>query len=153
MSIVTFPILASALIILVPLVRGAISDIKTRTFPKEYWVLPSRAAGFFTVLTYLLLLMDKDYALILVMAVISIVFGSVLYILGMQCGSGGDYRALIYISILTPTLALVAVPMAAVYGIVLVLGYRARGLSAPWAVGILAGFLTAIASYTSAALW
>lgn len=86
-----------------PLLAGAWSDHKTRTFPEQYWVFPSRVAGFFLFISYLLMIADGLYwqtALLVVCSVVAAVFFA---FMGYRFGSGGDWRALIYISLLAPT--------------------------------------------------
>lgn len=89
-----------------PLLAGAWSDYKTRTFPERYWVFPSRIAGFFLFVSYLLMIADGLYwqtALLVVCSVVAAVFFA---FMGYRFGSGGDWRALIYISLLAPIVLL-----------------------------------------------
>lgn len=102
MQIYEYMDLIASIIIAGSLVLGAWSDIKTRTFPKEYWVIQSRIAGCFLVLMYLLMLANGLYFLTAGYIVISFVAGAIFYAAGLRYGSGGDWRALMYIAILAP---------------------------------------------------
>lgn len=95
--------LIAAVILLVPLIRGAASDIRTRIFPKEYWSLPAKIAGVFTILMYILAMAYyKDLAWIGVCLGASLIAATILYAIGIRYGSGGDCRALIYCAIIAP---------------------------------------------------
>jgi len=90
-------------ICLIPsLIAGAWRDMKTRTFPKAYWIVPSRVAGFFVFIGYLLLIAGGSYEYVLFLAIGSPIAAAVFYWFGIRYGSGGDWRALMYIAVLAP---------------------------------------------------
>ena len=96
----------AALCIVPTLIAGARKDVKTRTFPSAYWSITGKVAGLFLVLSYLLMIADGLYwqtALLVVCSVVAAVFFA---FMGYRFGSGGDWRALIYISLLAPIVLL-----------------------------------------------
>ena len=96
----------AALCIVPTLIAGVWKDVKTRTFPSAYWSITGKVAGLFLVLSYLLMIADGLYwqtALLVVCSVVAAVFFA---FMGYRFGSGGDWRALIYISLLAPIVLL-----------------------------------------------
>lgn len=132
--------LISGLFVLPVLIAGAISDIRGRIFPKYYWKHPSVVAGISTTLMYLVLLYLGEYQIIFTFVVTSIVLSLVFYFIALRFGSGGDYRALWHIAILTPSLAVMTTILALAIGVAQVIFGVAFNRSAPWAVGIALAF-------------
>ena len=96
----------AALCIVPTLIAGARKDVKTRTFPSAYWNITGKVSGLFLILSYLLMIADGLYwqtALLVVCSVVAAVFFA---FMGYRFGSGGDWRALIYISLLAPIVLL-----------------------------------------------
>jgi len=96
----------SALFVLSALIPGALSDIKTRTFPAKYWEWPSRVAGVCTIMLYLTMISTGNLEYVAVIIALSIVATLACFFCGYRFGSGGDWRALAYIALLTPWLFL-----------------------------------------------
>jgi hypothetical protein len=92
----------AAICLFYPLMRGALKDIKTRTFPAEYWNTPGKIAGFFLVMAYLLMIADGLYWQIFLIVISSAIAALIFAFMGYRFCGGGDWRALIYISLLAP---------------------------------------------------
>lgn len=91
----------AAILVVIPLARGALSDIRIRKFPVVYWYGFTHVAGIFTVLAYLVYL-TKDPVLVAAYALLSVIFTAACYAMGIRYGSGGDWRALMYCALLAP---------------------------------------------------
>lgn len=89
-------------IILIPLIRGAIADVKTRTFPKEYWRGCDKIAGLFAVIMYLLMIAKGEFYLAATLLILSVIAWIVFAAVGYRYGGGGDWRALIYCAVIAP---------------------------------------------------
>lgn len=136
-----------------PLVWGARSDIRTRRFPASYWYPWIYIAGFFTALSYILMIVQGEYIAVSQYLVISVIAGCACFAMGIQFGSGGDWRAFMFIALATPFyflqtfgLSLIA---GAVQGVVELLRARSNGkhvfeVTIPWAVGICVAFCLAV---------
>ncbi len=106
MSIPFILSIIAALCILPTLVAGAISDVRSRTFPKAYWKYTAPTAGIVVFMQYLVMVSDRDYSTVGILLAISVALSLAFYFIGLRFGSGGDWRALIYISIISPALIL-----------------------------------------------
>lgn len=146
-----FSILA-ALCIIPTLLYGAYSDIKTRTFPKEYWVWTRIVSGFFCILMYVAMLQEGLYFYVGALLVISCFTSLFFLFMGLRFGSGGDWRAMCYVAWLTPLLVvqtfllsmLVAV-FQSVYEMSKPISEVPREFrSIPFAVSILVGFVLSL---------
>ena len=94
----------AALCIIPTLFFGAVSDVKWRMFPKDYWNWPAKIAGVIVFIEYLVMLSNHEYADAAILIAISIICSIIFYSCGLAFGSGGDWRALIYIVWITPAL-------------------------------------------------
>lgn len=94
--------LLAAFWVAIPLIRGAIEDIKTRQFPEKYWSPFAHIAGIFTFLMYCLMAADGKLTLIIVYAFLTLGALFLCYGIGIRYGSGGDWRAMMYCAVLTP---------------------------------------------------
>lgn len=143
---IQYVVVLAALPVAATLFFGAWYDVQNRIFPKEYWNVSAKVSGFFTLIMYMLLLSERDYLQIVTLLVTSAVFATVFYVIGMRAGSGGDYRALIYASILTPALIAITAILAALFGIVQVLYATVKKdrRNAPWAVSIALAYAVSI---------
>ncbi len=146
--------LIAAIIIIVPLIRGAISDVNTRVFPKEYWSFPAKAAGIFTIMMYLTKYNDPTWIATYLGA--SLIAALILYVIGIRFGSGGDCRALIYCAILAPLILFTWQFLILLCLISLVLAIWELGRKSdkhpferhiPWVVAICSAFILCVAEY------
>lgn len=148
-------IIAAALCIIPSLVAGAIKDIKERRFPKEYWKWTPKIAGMFTFFAYLLIFMETGFYTPATWLAFSIVCVMVFYAAGIRFGSGGDWRALIYIALISPWLLPITVIGSLVAGFILAVVYLLLPQdpldpipvfmrTVPFAVAILIGYVVAI---------
>jgi hypothetical protein len=145
---IPFIISLLASICLIPvLYAGARSDVKTRTFPKDYWVY-AFPAGIFTIMQYTWMIFDGDIWEVTGLIGISIAFSLFFVFMGLRFGSGGDWRALMYIALISPALIIQTCILSLIAGAVLVFWYIGvspkgtdlRVITIPFAVAILAGY-------------
>jgi hypothetical protein len=108
----------AALCIVPTLFFGAVSDVKWRIFPKDYWNWPGKIAGIIVFIEYLVMVSNQEYASVGFLLGISIILSVIFYTCGLVFGSGGDWRALIYIVWITPTLIAGTVFFALIIGAV-----------------------------------
>jgi hypothetical protein len=137
------------------LVAGAKSDVKDRTFPATYWDYPSKAGGVVTFICYLYMIAVGMGVLVGGYLAISVVFALGFYAMGLRFGSGGDWRALMYIAAICPLLIVQTVIFSliagAVIAAVMMFTYKEDELdplafrSVPFAVAIFIGLLAAMA--------
>jgi hypothetical protein len=150
----TIPFILSilaALCVIPILVAGAMSDIKTRTFPKEYWVC-AIPAGVFTTMQYLWMIVDGQIWDVTGLLGISIASIIIFLFMGLRFGSGGDWRALMYIGIISPVLIVQTCILSLFAGVALALWYlgtvpkgtKIISITIPFAVAILAGYTSAL---------
>jgi hypothetical protein len=139
--------LVAGLFILPILMAGAIYDVRSRTFPKHLWnSWFTKIAGVFTIMMYLTLVATQQWAAIMALLLTSIIFSVVFYVIALRFGSGGDYRALIYIVWVVPSFAVQIVIVSVVIGAMQVGFARLTKGSAAWAVGILIAFVIPLLS-------
>lgn len=101
--VATFLMVCSALCLMPILVKGAISDIKTRRFPKAYWdSLLVNLGGIITIIFYLYAIAEGYWFTVTLLLILSASCMLLFNYLGLAFGSGGDWRALIYISAVCP---------------------------------------------------
>ncbi len=152
MHIAAFVFAVGASLLILPiLVAGAVSDYKTRTFPKDYW--NNRLAKFAIIFTsgmYVSLMISQDIVLIITYAITSVTFSVIFLFFAYRYGSGGDYRALWYIALISPALIVVTAVLAVAFGIINVITefilHGTEGFEkVPWAVSILAAYVIAFA--------
>lgn len=133
--------LVAGLFILPILMAGAIYDVRSRTFPKHLWdSWFVKIAGVFTIMMYLTLVATVQWAAILALLLTSVIFSVIFYVIALRFGSGGDYRALIYIAWIVPSFIAQIVIVSIMIGAIQVGFARLTKGSAPWAVGILIAF-------------
>jgi hypothetical protein len=130
------------------LIAGAISDIKTRTFPKAYWkgniLIPAAVVMF----QYMTMIQSSQFYLIGLSAGIALISWIVCAFMGIRYGSGGDWRALMYIGIISPLLMLSTVVIALFAGAIMGIlawgavpkGTNPLKITIPFAVAILIGY-------------
>ena len=131
------------------LTAGAISDLKTRTFPKSYWKGNVLVPAAFVMFQYLVMIMAGEFYMIGLSIIIAITSGLSCAFMGLRYGSGGDWRALMYIGIISPLLMLPTVVLSLIVGLVIVIfeyGMLPKGtnplkVTIPFAVAILAGYV------------
>lgn len=138
------PATIACIIIIPTLFIGAYYDYRSRKFPKVLWNIPGKIAFGFTILAYLLQLANNDYNTVLTFICISTVLSIIFYIISIRTGSGGDYRALMYIVWIAPSIAIMTVCLSLLFGILQVLMELFTKKSAPWAMGIFLGYMTAL---------
>jgi len=137
---VYYMVICASICIMPVLFAGAIVDYQSRRFPKNLWDIPSKIAGFFTLMMYFMLYANREFQMIGILLTISIVLALTFYILALRFGSGGDYRALIYIAVLVPTMAVWTTIIALFLGVIQVVIAHWRNTSVPWAVSIFLAF-------------
>ena len=94
----------AALCIVPTLIAGVWKDVKTRTFPSAYWNITGKVSGLFLILSYLLMIADGLYVQTEFLIIGSVLAAYLFAFIGYRFTSGGDWRALIYISVLAPTI-------------------------------------------------
>jgi hypothetical protein len=151
MNVALFMIL-SGMCLIPALVSGAISDFRDRTFPFKYWEWPAKIGGIVTFIAYLYMYSSGWYSWIVWLILVSVVLSLVFYAMGLRFGSGGDWRALIYIALICPLLIIQTCVFSIFAGSVLAIWVMmnrddlvpAQYRSVPFAVAILAGFLVSM---------
>lgn len=136
-------VLISALCILPAVITGAATDWRKRKFPAFLWNWPAKISGFFTFMLYAYSFAYQQYLYAAGLVFISFVFFITFYVLTLRMGSGGDYTALMYASVLLPTLIVEIVLAALAVGILQVVIARVTKNTAPWAIGICIAILIA----------
>ena len=138
------PATIAALIIIPTLFVGAYYDYRSRKFPKVLWNVPGKIAFGFTILAYLLQLANNDYNTVLTFICISTVLSLIFYTISIRTGSGGDYRALMYIVWIAPSIAIMVTCLALAIGVLQVALELFTKRSAPWAIGIFIAYVTSL---------
>lgn len=154
-SISLFMIFAG-LCLIPALICGALSDIRSRTFPSEYfdgW--PVKIGGIITIITYMCMIAYGWYIWVGLLIALSLVASLFFYYMGLNFGSGGDWRALIYIALLCPAFIIQTVVFSLVVGGMLAIYAMTQPddeldplpfRNIPFAVAILVGFIVAMGS-------
>jgi len=129
--------------VLVALVYGAWNDIKTRTSPKWIWNLLTPFAGISTLIWYIA---DLDYGgvnAVLPVFLLSIILCAFSVVMGYRMGNGGDWRALFYISLLTPWITTSTITLSCILGLVQILVDKIRGskIDSAWMISITLSFV------------
>ena len=140
----SIPAAIAAMVIIPTLLIGAYYDYRSRKFPKALWNIPGKIAFGFTILAYLLQLANGDYPTVLFFFTISITLSLAFYLLAIRMGSGGDYRALMYIVWIAPSIAILTTCLSLVFGAIQVCMELFTKKSAPWAIGIFLAYMTAL---------
>jgi len=141
----------SALIVIVALSIGTYQDIKTRRSEIWVWRVTAPFAVIATLLWYGATLMYGDPVLALIAFGTSAILCPFCVYMGFRMGNGGDWRALFYISLLTPWLAPLAMICSAIFGFVQVtidvIRFNRPDYNSPWMVAITAAFLVSLSAY------
>ena len=107
MELYSLTVILGGLLLGFILYRGAKSDLSNRTFPKEYFDKNIvYICGFFTAITYLSLIASGFWGKAVVYFFISVIAAIVFWFMGLRFGSGGDWRAMIYIALFSPFILL-----------------------------------------------
>jgi hypothetical protein len=139
----------SAVTVFTALVYGLVMDIHTRTFPKWIWKYVLLPASVCTILWYIILYYQQGFAAVLPTFLTSVIFCTFCWVMAYKMGSGGDWRALFYISLLTPWFADTTLFLSCLYGILQVCIDKFRGskLGSAWMVSITLAFITSVGTY------
>ena len=145
-------LLIGAFVIMPTLIAGAISDLKTRTFPKEYWNYTRTGAGIFVGLAYCLMVANGQWQDVVILLIISGLASLFFLFMGLRFGSGGDWRAMIYIAWISPWLLItscVFIGVIAVVQSILTMSKKEGGApryfrEIPFAIAIAVGFYVAV---------
>ena len=165
MSIPFLLSILAAVCVIPILIAGAYSDIKTRTFPKAYWKYIG-IPGVFVALQYLVMSsIIYSYCIrgnpqageglfwdVIILLGISLVTMGFCMFMGLRYGSGGDWRALMYIGIISPAFFVTTGVLSLIFGAgiaVWVLGMVPKGtdwktVDVPFSVAICAGYVSAV---------
>jgi hypothetical protein len=136
---------ASALCIIPILIKGAISDWNTRTFPKELWnPIFLKCSGAFTILAYGYLFANNMWGTAIAVLAASLITAMVFAFVGIRFGSGGDMRALMWIALVSPILIPMTLLIGAIVSLVLAIYALAKKTTVPLAVAILIGYIGSI---------
>jgi len=141
----------AALCLVPPLIRGAINDVNIRSFPKEYWKGYSGVGFILALVYYFICVYVGDYTSVIIWIFVAFVCCIAFYFMGMRYGSGGDWRALMYIAAITPwlipatlILSMIAAVVQSAYGLWAHFNSdRVMFITIPWALGICAAFVCA----------
>lgn len=151
MSIPFLLSILAAVCVIPILIAGAYSDIKTRTFPKAYWKYIG-IPGVFVALQYLVMAGEGLFWDVIILLGISLVTMGFCMFMGLRFGSGGDWRALMYIGIISPAFFVTTGVLSLIFGAgiaVWVLGMVPKGtdwktVDVPFSVAICAGYVSAV---------
>jgi len=151
MSIPFLLSILAAVCVIPILIAGAYSDIKTRTFPKAYWKYIG-IPGVFVALQYLVMVGEGLFWDVIILLGISLVTMGFCMFMGLRFGSGGDWRALMYIGIISPAFFVTTGVLSLIFGAgiaVWVLGMVPKGtdwktVDVPFSVAICAGYVSAV---------
>ena len=96
------PFAIAGIFVAIALIRGAITDIKIRRFPKEYWGISSKLGILFAFIGYGIMIASGKPATAILFIVASVVAALVFIGIGYRFGSGGDWRALAWTVVISP---------------------------------------------------
>ena len=145
MTVAGLLFIASALCIIPILIKGAISDWKTRTFPKELWdSILLKCSGIFTTFAYGYLFANNMWGTAIAVLAASLVTALVFAFVGIRFGSGGDMRALMWIAIESPILVPMTLLVGAIVSLILAIYALSKRTTVPLAVAILIGYIGSI---------
>ena len=150
---VTLAILA--MVCLIPtLIAGAISDYRTRTFPKEYWKYTAPIGGFFTFLCYMVMLSEGQLVLVAALVVQTFIIVTFCLFMGYRYGSGGDWRAMAYIAAISPRIAFATIVLSVVFGAIMAMVQLCRKdnlsifeKSIPFAIPICLAYIVSLLAF------
>ena len=92
----------AGIFVAVTLIRGAITDVKTRRFPKEYWNISSKLGILFAFIGYGIMIASDKPATAVLFIVASVIAALIFIGIGYRFGSGGDWRALAWTVVISP---------------------------------------------------
>jgi hypothetical protein len=142
-------ILISCFLVLIALVHGAENDVKIRKAPKWIWKLVALPAAFSTILWYITEFHQTYLTVVIPLIVTSCIFAVASVIMAFKQGNGGDWRALFYISILTPWVLPGVFLLACGFGVIQVIIDKLRNSKqgSAWMVSITLGFVVSFCYY------
>jgi hypothetical protein len=108
-------ILISYFSVFVALVHGSYYDIRFRKAPKWIWRFMGIPAALSTFLWYI---SQPDLTVVLPIIITSSVFAILSIIMAFKQGNGGDWRALFYVSILTPWVLPIVFLLSCGFGVI-----------------------------------
>lgn len=149
-TIIIFPLISST-IVFFALGVGAYFDIRCRRSPKWVWTVSAPIALVFTLLWYIINFYWNGINAVLSVFILSMILCPFCMIMAYRRGNGGDWRALFYISLITPWLAPVTLLMSPLFGLVQV-GVdwlRKSPVKSAWMVSITLAYFAAIVLYIS----
>jgi hypothetical protein len=138
--------LLSAGIVLVALSYSSWTDIHTRKAPKWIWTIVFPFALVTTSLWYISAWYWNGFNAILPAFLTSVILSLFCFWMAHRRGNGGDWRALYYVSLLTPWFAPLTLVFACLVGFIQigVDWYRKSPIKSAWMVSITIGFVLAI---------
>lgn len=142
----------SILVLIPALLHGTYFDIKTRTAPKYIWTLFAPVGLFFTLLWYVYNFYWNGFNAILPVFVTGLILSTFCMIMAYRRGNGGDWRALFWICVIVPWVAIYAVLLSAVFGCVQsavdkFILKKTKGMA--WMVSITAAYLVSAILYVA----
>ena len=156
MSIPFILSILAALCLIPILIQGAMSDVNTRTFPSSLWKSKYHLveiAGTLVLTQYICMAAMGDMITVVTLVLVSIFLSLIFLFAGLNFGSGGDWRALIFIVWVSPAFILATCLASLAFGFVLAIYamiepedeiepilYR----TVPFAVAICCGYICAI---------
>ena len=145
MTVAGLLFIASALCIIPILIKGAISDWNTRTFPKELWDSNLlKISGVFATVAYGYLFANNSWGTAIAVLAASLVAAMIFAFVGIRFGSGGDMRALMWITLASPILIPMTLLIGAIISLVLAVYALSKRTTIPLAVAILIGYIGSI---------
>ena len=139
----------SGFCVLIGLVYGSYYDIKYRISPKWIWKFIAPISLIFTILWYIGEFQQTRFTVIIPVIITSCVFILLSIIMAFKQGNGGDWRALFYISLLTPWVIISVFITSCVFGVLQIGIAKLRKIETPvpWMVGITLGFVISYGLY------
>jgi hypothetical protein len=136
----------SAGIVLIALSYSSWMDIHTRTAPKWIWTIVMPFALVTTSIWYISAWYWNGLLAILPVFITTVILSLFCYWMAHRRGNGGDWRALYYISLLTPWFAPLTLLFACLVGFVQVSvdWFRKSPIKSAWMVSITIGFVLAV---------
>jgi hypothetical protein len=138
----TILFLISGICVLIGLLHGAYYDIKIRKAPKQIWKFVAPISAISTILWYILEFQQTYLTVVVPLIITSSILSLATVIMGFKQGNGGDWRALFYVSILTPWVAPFTFVLSCVFGIcqVGIDKIRKSPLKSAWLISITVGY-------------
>jgi hypothetical protein len=145
----TIFILISCVLVFIALVHGSINDIKNRKAPKWIWKVVGLPAAISTSLWYISEFYKTDLTVVLPIIITSTVFALLAVIMAFKQGNGGDWRALFYVSILTPWVLPTVFLLSCGFGIIQILidKFCKSKQKSAWMISITLGFVISCGYY------